>query len=242
MAADIEDRGRGLAAAIDRFVIDRGLDAAGGHDAEWRELLAALAEVRSPGYALLGRPPFLTDEWLERLAEEARALRPEAQPTGTNEGQGGQHYASPGPAARKLVVQRGWRELIARELGCEPVPPYHAGYLFYDRPGAGIVPHVDDPEFAINVILMVSRSPTGSQASATVLHPPDGPPQRVVLAPGEAVLLEADGLVHAREPMREGERVTVLTMGFTRPRTSTAAGEEEGSGVGGSNSPLPSRR
>lgn len=222
------DRGRGLAAAIDSFVIDHRLDAAGGEGDEWRGLLRALAEVRSGRSARLGRPPFLSGEWLARLEEEARASRAAAEPTGAHAGQAGQRYASPGPAARKLVVHRGWRELIARELGVEPTPPYHAGYLFYDEAGAGIVPHVDDPEFAINVILLVSRSPAGSEGSATVLHPPDGPPQRVVLAPGEAVLLEADGLVHAREPMRDGETVTVLTMGFTRPvgrePKSTAAG------------------
>jgi hypothetical protein len=211
------DRGRGLAAAIDSFVIDHRLDAAGGDGDEWRGLLLAMAEARSGRSALLGRPPFLTDEWLQRLAEEARSSRATAEPTGANAGQAGQHYASPGPAARKLVVHRAWRELIARELGLEPQPPFHAGYLFYDQAGAGIVPHVDDPEFAINVILMVSRSPSGSEGSATVLHPPARAPERVVLAPGEAVLLEADGLVHAREPMRDGERVTVLSMGFTRP-------------------------
>jgi hypothetical protein len=211
------EEGRRLAGAIDAFARRRALDAGGCDDAEWHALLEAMAAVRPGRHALLGRPPFIDDDRLAALVQEARALRADAQPTGDDPGQAGQFYASPGPAARALVVERGWREIFRRELGFAPRSPYHAGYLYYDRPGAGIVPHVDDPEFAVNVLLMVQRSNGASQGSATVLHPPEAAPLRVVLAPGEAVLLEAAGLVHGREPMAPGEQVTVLTMGFSRP-------------------------
>lgn len=208
--------GARLAAAIDALVSDRGIGAAGSDDAQWQALLRAMAAARSAGYAVLGRPAFVSEERLEALAGEARELRAGAEPAGHGAGQAGQLYADPGPVARRLVVDPGWGELCRQALGFERRPPYTAGYLYYERPGAGIVPHVDDPDFAVNVIMVVARSTSAGARSATVLHPAGEPPVRVVLEPGEAVLLEADGLVHAREGMRAGERVTVLSMGFTR--------------------------
>lgn len=210
------DRGRQLGAAIDEFVIRNELGAAGTDDKEWRRLIEEIAAVRSSRHALLGRPTFLTDAWLLRLAQEARDLRAGAEPS-PHAGKAGQRFASPGPVARRVTAHPGWRTLMRRELQGEPRPPYHAAYLYYDQPGAGIAPHVDDPEFAINVILMVTRTPSGEDGSAIVLHPPGRAPLRTVLQPGEAILLEADGLVHAREPMKRGERATILSMGFSRP-------------------------
>jgi hypothetical protein len=178
--------------------------------------MAAEPDLVPPRYALLGRLPFLHDEWLRRLQQEAAELRPPSEGAV-------RHFASPGRIARKVVVHRGLWQALRRALGHEAAPPFQAGYLYYDRPGAGIEPHVDVPEFAINVLLMISREPDQADGSATVLYPPDQPPVRVVLAPGEAVALEADRLVHSREPMHDGERVTLLTMGFRRgqsPRTA----------------------
>jgi hypothetical protein len=208
--------GAELAARIDTFVRAKGVGAAGSDDAEWEELLDAMAAARPAQYALLGRPPFLTDERLAALVQEAHDLRAEAEATGQDPGQAGQLHADPGPVARALVVDKGWNELCRQALGFERRSPYTAGYLYYEQSGAGIVPHVDDADFAVNVIIVVARSAGGDERSATVLHPAGQPPVRAVLEPGEAVLLEADGLVHAREPMQPGERVTVLTMGFTR--------------------------
>jgi hypothetical protein len=210
------DEGARLAAAIDLLVSEKSIGAAGSDDAQWQALLQAMAAERSAGYAVLGRPAFLTDERLEALVQEAGELRATAEPAGHDPGQAGQLYADPGPVARKLVVDKGWGELCREALGFERRPPYTAGYLYYEQPGAGIVPHVDDPSFAVNVIIVVSRQASEGQRSATVLHPAGQSPVRVVLEPGEAVLLEADGLVHAREGMREGEQVIVLSMGFTR--------------------------
>ena len=176
--------------------------------------------ARSGRYAILGRPAFITDELLDAVAREARDLRSSAEATGPERGQAGQLTASPGPLARRLVVHRGWRALCRDAFGYEPQKPFHAAYLYYDTPGAGIVPHVDDPAFAVNLLFMVSRRCTGEQRSATVLHPAGSDVVRVVLEPGEALLLEADGLVHAREPMQAGEDVTLLSMGFQSPMTA----------------------
>jgi hypothetical protein len=169
---------------------------------------------------VLGRPDLVTEARLDELVREARGLRATAEATGSHPGQAGQRYAPPGPVARALVLDRGWHTLARRELGVELQPPYHAGYLYYDEQGAGIVPHVDDPEFAVNALLVLSRNVSASRGSATVLHPADADPLRVVLEPGEAVLLEADGLVHARERMQPGEQVIVLSMGFSRVESS----------------------
>jgi hypothetical protein len=208
--------GARLSGEIDALVRAKGIGAGGSDDPAWRALLAAMAAARPARYALLGRPPFVSDERLAALAAEARDMRGEAKATGSDPGQAGQLLAGPGPVARALVLDKGWNELCREALGCERRSPYSASYLYYEQSGAGIVPHVDDPDFAVNVIMVVSRSTGGDERSATVLHPAGARPVRAVLEPGEAVLLEADGLVHAREPMHPGERVTVLTMGFSR--------------------------
>jgi hypothetical protein len=208
--------GARLAGEIDALVRAKGIGAGGSDDEEWRALLDAMAVARPAGFALLGRPPFVSDERLAELAAEALDMRAEAKATGSDPGQAGQLIAGPGPVARALVLDKGWNELCREALGCERRSPYSVSYLYYEQSGAGIVPHVDDPDFAVNVIMVVSRSAGGDERSATVLHPAGEGPVRAVLEPGEAVLLEADGLVHAREPMQPGERVTVLTMGFSR--------------------------
>jgi hypothetical protein len=217
LTTDTTDRGRVLADEIQGYVAEHDIGALGSDDPAWRAMVDEIAALRPSRHAVVGRPAFLTDRWLARLVAEADALRAVSEPTGSHKSQAGQRIAAPGPAGTTFVRHRGWRELLGETLGFEPQPPYHVSYLYYDTPGAYIAPHVDEPNFAVNILVVLERNPLGeASGSATVLHPPGQEPVRAVLQPGEAVVLEAEGLVHSREPVREGESVTVMTIGYAR--------------------------
>jgi hypothetical protein len=217
LSTDTTDRGRVLADEIQGYVAEHDVGALGNDDPAWRAMVDEIAGLRPSRFSIVGRPAFLTDRWFERLVAEARALRAGSRPTGSHKSQAGQRIATPGPAGTTFVRHRGWRELLWETLAFEPQPPYHVSYLYYDTAGAYIAPHVDDPDFAVNILVVLERSPLGDAGSATVLHPPGREPVRAVLQPGEAVVLEAEGLVHSREPVCEGETVTVMTIGYARP-------------------------
>ena len=204
-----------IAGEIEELGMERHEGWGARREARWRTLLSRLAEHRSSRYVLLERPGFIDQERLDRLVAEARAQRGDATFIEGQVGQAGQGHGMPGPVARRLAVDRGWRRLLEPVLGGGPRLPCTAGYLFYERPGARISPHVDYPNFAVNILVLLEHEgPPGGARSALVVHPAARPPVRVDLSPGEAIALEAYGLVHEREAMRDGERLTMLTLGY----------------------------
>jgi hypothetical protein len=204
-----------VAGEIEELGMERHEGWGARREARWRSLLSRLAVHRSSRYALLGCPGFIDKERLAQLVEEAQTQRGDASFIEGQVGQAGQGHGMPGPVARRLAVDRGWRRLLEPTLGGGPRLPCTAGYLYYERPGARISPHVDYPNFAINILVLLEHEwPPGATGSALVVHPAGNPPVRVNLAAGEAIALEAYGLVHEREAMCEGERLTMLTLGY----------------------------
>jgi hypothetical protein len=61
---------------------------------------------------------------------------------------------------------------------------------------------------------MMLEHVTNGVPSALVLYPPTRAPQRIHLAPGELIVLYADSIAHARERMKEGEKVRIVAFGF----------------------------
>jgi len=94
--------------------------------------------------------------------------------------------------------------LAGRALRKAVSPGFEARYLFYSRPGDFFWPHPDDPKYAANVLLCLERRlpADGGNPSCFFAYRPDGSLERVDLKPGEAVVVEARGLVHGREPLR----------------------------------------
>jgi hypothetical protein len=72
-------------------------------------------------------------------------------------------------------------------------------------------PHPDDPEFAVNIFVWLSRAvpPGQARGSAFLAYRRDGTVERHELLPGAAIAVEAQGCVHGREPLVAGEHVAL---------------------------------
>lgn len=159
------------------------------------------------GVVYRGRPGFLTDALLADLRAESDALR------GTAVRFHDHLVVSGAPLARSVGFSPELRELVSPLAG--PVhPTSKANYLYYDEPGLGIDPHVDNEEFSLNAILMLRHECTASP-SALVLFPLDSPPKKIHLRPGEMIVMFADSIVHSRERVAAGERVGIAAFGFS---------------------------
>lgn len=120
---------------------------------------------------------------------------------------------APGDAGKELAVDPKLVAEVGKALGRRLQPGYMARYLFYTKPGDHIWPHPDDPKFAVTLLICVAHKTPGkrSSRSALVTYPPDGTIRRYEMKAGNAIALEP-GLVHAREPVRRGEKVALLSI------------------------------
>ena len=126
---------------------------------------------------------------------------------------------TPGPEGRNLAVHPALISAIGRAFGKQMAPGYLARFLFYARAGDHIWPHPDDPKFDATVLACVRHDmpPNGSKGSAFIAYTPNGRIKRYPLAPGSVLALEP-GLVHAREPVKRGERVVLLSIALVRAK------------------------
>ena len=158
------------------------------------------------GVVYRGRPSFVTVELLGDLKRESASFRSTAV-------RFDDHYVASGaPLARHVAFSTGLNDLIEAHAD-HVTPTAKANYLYYDEVGLGIDPHVDNESFSLNAILMLEHVYT-ENPSALVLYPPHSSVERIFLAPGEMVVMYADSITHARERMRQGERVSIVAFGF----------------------------
>jgi hypothetical protein len=158
-----------------------------------------------------GRPDWLTEPALAALVDESARLRASAGDVGR------QAHSPAGPVARGFARSTRLLDLVTGHAG--PVRPSgNANYLYYDKAGAGIDPHIDSPDFPWQVLLMLTHSGYGERRSSLVVFP-DGPsnPVPVVLDPGELVLFRAASVYHGRTNAIEGERLVLLGVGYVTP-------------------------
>jgi len=122
----------------------------------------------------------------------------------------------PGREGRRLAVDPQLMTLVGKAIGKEVEPGYMARYIFYTKPGDHIWPHPDDPRFPVTVLICILHEapPNGSPGSAFLAYPPNGAIRRYPIAPGSALAVEP-GMIHAREPLRRGERVALLSIGLS---------------------------
>ena len=163
------------------------------------------------GYARLGRLPFVDVE--ARLVESREgAQRPAADTC---------RLLDPGPLLRALAVDRRLVEAVSHALDIRVVPTYRAAYAVYGEL-AHVEAHVDDADYELTVHVTLAHDvPDGARPASLVLLRPEAPPERVEVAPGEAIVLRGRRTVHARERLRAGERREALAIGF-RPEASSA--------------------
>jgi hypothetical protein len=174
----------------------------------WQTVLSFCARIHSGRLHKLGRLPFLEEDARVALATEAREIRDASPDT---------RYVRPGPKGSALALHPGLMSHLARIFG-EPVKPSKAAnYIYYTRPDDYLVPHRDVSDFALHVLLMIDRRrPSGgAEPSALLVYRPDGEVERIHLEPGEAVAMEARWIVHAREPLADGESLALLSIGCT---------------------------
>ncbi len=181
----------------------------------WKTGLKVLAHINPSGLPYVGRPSFVDKRLLSGLLCEAREKESVAHRTGPQEiSPGGRH-------AIALSRSQELRELVSRALGVAVRSTGITTYLYYNRTGDHLFPHVDTEIFSINCIVMLEHViPRRARSrSALVTYGLDGRGRRVPLRPGEIAVLQASGTAHARESVRESERVTLLTIGFNRLRS-----------------------
>jgi hypothetical protein len=185
--------------------------------AAWRVIVGALADAMPARAICIGRPPFLGDAMLEELRAEAAGLR----------AWGARSCVRPGPLGRRLAVSRELTVAVGSALGYAVAPNYDASLLFYTPPGdfaAPFAPHIDNDTYKITAILMLDRhqAADGSPGSALLAYRPDGSADRIELEPGELAVTE-QGRVHAREPLKAGEQVTVLVIALAASTADRAS-------------------
>ena len=170
----------------------------------WKTVVGLFARLYRSDIKPLGRLKWLDVQRLATLKRETAAGRAR-----------GRHASGmrPGPAGRTLAVDPKLMKAVGKALGLSVEPGFEARYIFYAKDGDYFWPHPDDPEYAVNVLVCLDhRRPGRGTGSALLAYRPDGSVERYELAPGSALAVEARGLVHAREPMRRGERMTMLSI------------------------------
>jgi len=159
------------------------------------------------GIAWRGRPDFMTDELLASLQKEADETRKVAYAYDN-------HYVGPGaPIANALALSAELKGLVRLHAGNVQSTGI-ASYLYYEREGQGIPPHIDTDIFSLNVLLMLKHRGGGARRSCLVVFPSHDYSERIDLELGEIVILFAGSVTHAREYMAADEEVGILTFGF----------------------------
>ncbi|ALV07413.1 hypothetical protein [Roseateles depolymerans] len=177
--------------------------------AAFRTVLQCLSDMRVQGTMWRGRPACVTDIVLASLQEESRCTREIAKPT--------DRYllGCGGTVADQFALDRDLKRFV-QDLYPGVEPTGVASYIYYDGQGHGLDPHVDTEVYEINVIVMLEHlHPVDAEPSHLLIYEDDVSPRRILLAPGEVVVLNAGSVVHAREDMKPGERVSILTVGFS---------------------------
>ena len=114
---------------------------------------------------------------------------------------------------------RGWQPLSdARSVNRSSRRSSH-GTCSTGGQGDYFWPHTDSVLVHANVFICLEHHmPAGaSRPSAFVAFRANGRTERFELSPGDAIAAHTQGCVHAREPLQEGERVTLLAIAL-KPR------------------------
>jgi len=172
----------------------------------FRAILQCLNEIQPPGTMWCGRPPLLSDILLGALQEESRVALRSAKPTD-------RYLLSRGGPVAKGLATSGKLEALVMSNFSGVAPTGVASYIYYNKPGHGLDPHVDTEVYSVNVILMLEHS-YKKNPSHLLVYENDIFPKRILLREGEMAIINAGSVIHAREDVGSDERVSILTIGF----------------------------
>jgi hypothetical protein len=167
-------------------------------------------EVPRSGVSFVGAPTWLTEELLGMLRGEADSGMFETLDRGDH------LLGCGGPIADRLAVSRVVVDFISDLVG--PVRATGiASYMFYRQAGSGIRPHVDTEVFSVNLMIKLKHTlRSGCPPSMTVIFPPELPRMSYHIPEGQAMLLHGSAMLHARTIVRDGEDISLLTIGFNK--------------------------
>lgn len=184
------------------------------HAAAWTVVIRVLGRLHPSAVARL-RLPWLDARRFATLAREARGAFLGGRASGER----------PGPSGRRLAVDPRLASAVAKAMHTAVVPAFIAQYVFYTREGDYFWPHTDSLRVYVNVFICLEHHvPAGQdRCSAFVGYHEDGSVERFELRAGDVIAAHTQGLVHAREPLARGERVTLLAVAMqARPRRGRA--------------------
>lgn len=154
-----------------------------------------------------GRPAFLSDALLTRLASEADSICSQAHRNN--------HcwLLAPGAQAMRFAKLDTFKSFISQFSSSLTLSL--AMYTYYREPGDRLDLHLDDPNARLTASLMLRhKRPDDLPGSRLVLVKPDATLDHCQLAEGEMLVFEGSRTLHGREPLRIGEYVALLTFLF----------------------------
>jgi hypothetical protein len=166
------------------------------------------------GVYYLGRPAWLTADMLADLQQEAERQRQHAKKIHL------QYYGEMGPSGRALIGSAELESFVTEHAVAAHASGF-ANYQYYDVGPSHIKPHVDVDTFELNVLIMLKHRYASPNRSALLLFPHGPQPVTVLLEPGEVILFNAKGVIHARTPIsgRGDEQVINMGIGFIPERS-----------------------
>jgi hypothetical protein len=171
-------------------------------------VIRSLAKMQPSGIAWRGKPQFLDDATLAGVKSEAAARRIDAEKVD-------RYWLAAGRAeAKQLIESRSFNQFVEQQFD-DLRPSGLATYIYYDGLGSGLDPHLDSDAFSVNLIVVLEHKYLANP-SHLVIYGKDSQPERILIAPGEGVILYAGSTIHAREDLGENESVTLLTIGLTK--------------------------
>jgi len=165
--------------------------------------------MSSNGIAFRGFPKWVTTELLENLQNEAVDRR--NKPLDRFD-----HFLGcGGKEADLLSISKEVEQFVSNYVG-KVESTGIASYLYYDRVGDGIRPHIDTEVFSINLILMLKHKfdPKLNKKSATVVFPAYQPAEKYYLDVGEVLIMFGSSVIHTRTIINADEEVHLLTIGY----------------------------
>lgn len=122
------------------------------------------------------------------------------------------HYSSKtGPIGNTSHLHKPIKSIL-EDIGVSPSKKSYSNYIFYEAEGDYNSLHVDREEYGINMLININ--PSSNKDSFLTMFDNDSFFD-TKLGFGEIIVFLAGSLIHGRKPIKKGENVTLLTVGFS---------------------------
>jgi hypothetical protein len=173
-----------------------------------KTVIRSLAKMQPTGIAWRGKPEFLDEPTLTALRSEATSRRVHAEKVDRYLLAAGRSQTT------QLIESSAFNEFIEWQFD-DLRPSGLATYIYYEGLDSGLDAHLDSDSFSVNLILVLEHN-YSADPSRLVIYNEDCQPERILIAPGEGVILYAGSTIHAREDLKQDENITLLTIGLTK--------------------------